>query len=71
MKFLQRQSSRSAVLAALLLVAVACGSSDSDGATTTAVNGTVAGIDIFVVICPFLYVCFAHGASSLFFHSVQ
>ena len=44
MKFLQRQSSRSAVLVALLLVAVACGSSDSDGATTTAANGTVAGI---------------------------
>ena len=44
MKFLQGQSSRSAVLAALLLIAVACGSSDSDGATTTAANGTVAGI---------------------------
>ena len=44
MKFLQGQSSRSAVLVALLLIAVACGSSDSDGATTTAANGTVAGI---------------------------
>ena len=44
MKFLQRQSSRSALLAALLLVTVGCGSSDSDGATTTAANGTVAGI---------------------------
>jgi hypothetical protein len=44
MNFLRRQLSRSAVLGALLLVAVACGSSDSDGATTTAVNGTVAGI---------------------------
>jgi hypothetical protein len=44
MKLLQQRSSRSAVLAALLLVAVACGSSDSDGATTTAANGTVAGI---------------------------
>jgi hypothetical protein len=44
MNFLRRQLSRSAVLGALLLVVVACGSSDSDGATTTAVNGTVAGI---------------------------
>ena len=44
MKFLRQRSSRSAVLAALLIVAVACGSSDSEGATTTAVNGTVAGI---------------------------
>jgi hypothetical protein len=44
MKLLQQRSYRSAVLAALLLVAVACGSSDSDGATTTAANGTVAGI---------------------------
>ena len=44
MKLLQQRTSRSAVLAALLLVAVACGSSDSDGATTTAANGTVAGI---------------------------
>lgn len=44
MKLLQQRSSRSAVLAALLLVAVACGSSDSDGVTTTAANGTVAGI---------------------------
>jgi len=44
MKFLQGQSSRSAVLVALLLIAVACGPSDSDGATTTAANGTVAGI---------------------------
>lgn len=44
MNFLRQRSSRSAVLAALLLVAVACGSSDSDGATTTAANGTVAGV---------------------------
>ncbi|MDP4977765.1 MAG: hypothetical protein NWP97_08430 [Ilumatobacteraceae bacterium] len=44
MKLLQQRSSQSAVLAALLLFAVACGSSDSDGATTTAANGTVAGI---------------------------
>jgi hypothetical protein len=44
MNFLRRQLSQSAVLGALLLVVVACGSSDSDGATTTAVNGTVAGI---------------------------
>ena len=44
MKLLQHRSSRSAVLAALLLAAVACGSSDSDGVTTAAANGTVAGI---------------------------
>ena len=44
MKFLQQRSTRSALLVALLLVAVACGSSDSEGATTTAVNGTVAGV---------------------------
>ena len=44
MNFLQRQSFRSAVLTVFLIAVVACGSSDSDGATTTAVNGTVAGV---------------------------
>ena len=44
MNFLRHSSCRITVLAVLLLVAVACGSSGSDGATTTAVNGTVAGV---------------------------
>ena len=44
MNFLRHSSCRITVLAVLLLVAVACGSSDSDGATTTAVSGTVAGV---------------------------
>jgi len=44
MRFSRRSSHRSAAVAFLLLVAVACGSSGSDGTTTTAVNGTVAGV---------------------------
>ena len=44
MKFSRRSACRSAVVAVLLLGAVACRSSGSDGATTTAVSGTVAGI---------------------------
>jgi hypothetical protein len=44
MRFSRNNLRRSSVLAVLLIAAVSCGSSGSDGATTTAVNGTVAGI---------------------------
>jgi len=44
MRFSRNNLRRSSVLIVLLIAAVSCGSSGSDGATTTAVNGTVAGI---------------------------
>ena len=44
MRFSRNNLRPSSVLAVLLIAAVSCGSSGSDGATTTAVNGTVAGI---------------------------
>ena len=44
MTAVRRYSSLAAALAILFSVATACGSSSSDGATTTAVSGTVAGV---------------------------
>lgn len=46
MKLPNRKTGRFAIVAGLVIVAVACGSSSSDGATTTAVTGTVAGIGV-------------------------
>jgi len=44
MNFSRDNLRRCAVLTVFLIAVVACGSSGSDGATTTAVNGTVAGV---------------------------